>query len=382
MSHGHASAGAPVSSGAARPSRTVVVKIGSSSLTAPEGGVDEQAIDRLCAEVAELHGRGHCVVLVTSGAIAAGWSALGGGPRPTDPAVLQAVSAVGQPRLMRVYDDALGARGLHVGQILLAPLDFMHRQQYLHARQALAHLLELGVVPVVNENDATSDDEIRFGDNDRLAALVAHLVAADLLVLLTDRPGLLSADPRTTAEASLIEEVVEVDQQFEAVAGGPGSELGSGGMVSKLAAAKIASWSGVETVIGDARRRGVLTGAVEGEAGVGTVVRARPRRLPARRLWIAFAVASSGTLVVDDGARRALVEREASLLPVGVVSVRGRFDVDAAVEIAGPDGVVFAKGLVRHPAERIESWLGRRTSELPDGAVHEVVHRDDLVVLA
>ena len=366
---------------AARISRTVVAKIGSSSLTAPDGGVDRTAIERVCAEVAELQTHGHCVVLVTSGAIAAGWSALGGGPRPTDPATLQAVSAVGQPRLMRVYDDALAARGLHVGQVLLAPLDFMHRQQYLHARQTLSHLLDLGVVPVVNENDATSDDEIRFGDNDRLAALVAHLVAADLLVLLTDRPGLLSADPRTTAEASLIEEVVEVDHEFEAVAGGPGTELGSGGMVSKLAAAKIASWSGVETVIGDARRPGVLTGAVEGRAGVGTVIRARPRRLPARRLWIAFAVASSGTLVVDDGARRALVEREASLLPVGVVAVTGRFDADAAVEIAGSDGVVFAKGLVRHPAERIESWLGRRTNELPDGAAHEIVHRDDLVVL-
>jgi glutamate 5-kinase len=282
---------------------------------------------------------------------------------------------------MRVYDDALAAHGIHVGQVLLAPLDFIHRQQYLHARQTLSQLLELGVVPVVNENDATSDDEIRFGDNDRLAALVAHLVAADLLVLLTDTPGLLTADPRTTAEASLIEEVVEVDHEFESLAGGPGSAVGSGGMVSKLAAAKIASWSGVETVIADARRPGVLSGAVHGEAGVGTVIRARPRRLPARRLWIAFAVASSGTLVVDEGARRALVEREASLLPVGVVSVSGRFDTDDAVEIAGPDGVVFAKGLVRHPADRIESWVGRRTSELPEGAVHEIVHRDDLVVL-
>jgi glutamate 5-kinase len=370
--------GATIGTGAAR---TVVAKIGSSSLTAAHGGVDRDAIDRLCGEVAEVRRLGHCVVLVTSGAIAAGWSALGGGPRPADPATLQAVSAIGQPRLMRVYDDALAARGLHLGQVLLAPLDFIHRQQYLHARQTLSRLIELGVVPVVNENDATSDDEIRFGDNDRLAALVAHLVAADLLVLLTDTPGLLTADPRTTTQASLIEEVVEVDQEFEALAGGPGSALGSGGMVSKLAAAKIASWSGVETVIADASRPGVLVGAVRGDAGVGTVIRARPRRLAARRLWIAFAVASSGTVVVDDGARRALIEREASLLPVGVVSVSGRFEIDDAVEIAGTDGVVFAKGLVRHPADRIVSWAGRRTNELPDGAVHEIVHRDDLVVL-
>jgi glutamate 5-kinase len=362
--------------------RTVVAKIGSSSVTAVGGGVDDAAIERLSADIARVRAAGHSVVLVSSGAIAAGWAALSGGPRPTDPATLQAVSAVGQHRLMRVYDDALAGHGLHVGQVLLAPLDFVHRQQYLHARQTLARLLELGVVPVVNENDATSDDEIRFGDNDRLAALVAHLVAADLLVLLTDTAGLLTADPRTTDEVSLIEEVVEVDHRLEMMAAATGSEVGSGGMASKLAAAKIAAWSGVETVIADAARPSVLEAAVAGETGVGTVFRPHRRRLPARKLWIAFAVASAGTLVVDEGARRALVEGEASLLPAGVVSVSGRFDSDAAVEIAGPDGVVFAKGLVRHPAERIGSWAGRRTTELPDGVAHEVVHRDDLVVLA
>jgi glutamate 5-kinase len=361
--------------------RTLVAKIGSSSVTAAGGGVDEAAIGRLSADIAQVRQAGHSVVLVSSGAIAAGWAALSGGPRPTDPATLQAVSAVGQHRLMRVYDDALAGHGLHVGQVLLAPLDFVHRQQYLHARQTLARLLELGVVPVVNENDATSDDEIRFGDNDRLAALVAHLVAADLLVLLTDTAGLLTADPRTTEEASLIEEVVDVDHRLEMMAGGTGSEVGSGGMASKLAAAKIAAWSGVETIIADAARPNVLQEAMAGGRGIGTIFRPRQRRLPARKLWIAFAVASTGTLVVDEGARRALVEGEASLLPAGVVSVAGRFDADDAVEIAGPDGVVFAKGLVRHAAERIGSWAGRRTSELPDGVVPEVVHRDDLVVL-
>jgi glutamate 5-kinase len=360
---------------------TVVVKVGSSSITNADGGVAPDTIDNLCAQVAELRALGHSVVLVSSGAIAAGWAVLGGGPRPDDLATLQAVSAVGQSKLMRVYDDALAARGLAAGQVLLAPLDFIHRQQYLHARRTLARLLELGVVPVVNENDATSDDEIRFGDNDRLAALVAHLVAADVLVLLTDTAGLFTADPRTTAEASLIEEVVEVDHELETLAGGAGTVHGSGGMVSKLAAAKIAAWSGVQTVIADASRPGVLTSALLAQPGVGTVFRARARRLPARKLWIAFAVAAAGTLVVDDGARQALVEREASLLPAGVLSVSGHFDADDAVEIAGPDGVVFAKGLARHPAELVASWAGRRTSELPDGAAPEVVHRDDLVVL-
>jgi glutamate 5-kinase len=361
--------------------QTVVVKVGSSSITDTDGGVDLMAIDNLCGQVAELRDLDHSVVLVSSGAIAAGWSALGGGPRPDDPATLQAVSAVGQSKLMRVYDDAFAARGLVAGQVLLAPLDFIHRQQYLHARQTLSRLLELGVVPVVNENDATSDDEIRFGDNDRLAALVAHLVAADVLVLLTDTAGLFTADPRTTAEASLIEEVVEIDHELEMLAGGAGTARGSGGMASKLAAAKIAAWSGVQTVIAEAGRPGVLGAAVVAAPGVGTIFRPRARRLPARKLWIAFAVAAAGTLVVDEGARRALVEHEASLLPAGVVSVSGRFDADDAVEIAGPDGVVFAKGLARHPAGLVESWAGRRTSELPDGAAPEVVHRDDLVVL-
>jgi glutamate 5-kinase len=383
MSERMRSVGGGKGKGAPRRSpRTVVAKVGSTSVTGPDGTIDVSAVDALCAQIAELRAKDLRVVLVTSGAIAAGWSALGGGRRPVDLVTLQAVSTVGQHRLMRVYDDSLARHGLAVGQVLLAPLDFGHRQQYLHARQTLSRLLELGVVPVVNENDATSDDEIRFGDNDRLAALVAHLVAADLLVLLTDTPGLLTADPRTTAEASLIEEVVEVDHRLEALAAGPGSELGSGGMTSKLAAAKMAAWSGVETVIAEAVRPGVLVAAVTGEAKVGTIFRPRARRLPARKLWIAFAVGPSGTLVVDDGARRALLEREASLLPAGVVSVNGKFDAEAAVEITGEDGEVFAKGLVRHGANRIRSWAGRRTSELPEGANPEVVHRDDLVVLS
>ncbi|MGH9093441.1 MAG: glutamate 5-kinase, partial [Acidimicrobiales bacterium] len=195
----------------------IVVKVGSSTVTTPDGGTDTAVVDRLCDEIAALRGEGRRVVVVTSGAIAAGWSALGrGGPRPTDPAVLQAVSAVGQSRLMRTWDDGLARHGLLAGQVLLAPLDFVHRQQYLHARGTLAHLLELGVVPVVNENDAVADEEIRFGDNDRLSALVAHLVGAELLVLLTDTAGLHTADPRQVAEASLIEEVVEIDARLEA----------------------------------------------------------------------------------------------------------------------------------------------------------------------
>jgi glutamate 5-kinase len=217
-----------------------------------------------------------------------------------------------------------------------------------------------------------ADEEIRFGDNDRLAALVAHLVGAQLLVLLTDAPGLLTADPRRTAEASLIEEVVEIDHELERMAGGPGA-VGSGGMASKLAAAKIATWSGVETVIADAARPGVLAAALAGEAGAGTVFRARSARLSARKLWIAFALGSSGSLIVDEGARAALTERGRSLLAAGVTAVTGGFRPEDAVEIAGPDGRVFAKGLVRLHAERAAEWMGRRSQV--------VVHRDDLVLV-
>jgi glutamate 5-kinase len=363
-------------------SLTVVAKIGTASLTTDEGEIDEHAVAKICAEVAGLRSAGHTVVLVTSGAIAAGLPALGmgGSRRPRDARTLQAVSAVGQSRLMRVYERVFGRHQIVCGQVLLAPLDFGVRQQYLHARGTIRRLLELGVVPVVNENDAIADDEIRFGDNDRLAALVSHLVEADVLVMLTDAPGVLTADPRLDPSASLIEEIVEFDHAFEA-AGASGTDRGSGGMASKVMAARIASWSGVRAVIAGAGRDGVLAAAVAGEPGVGTIVAPRPKRLAARKLWIAFAVGASGVVVVDDGARRALTERNTSLLPAGVVGVEGKFEADAAVEIADRDGRVFAKGLVQLSSTALAAVAGRRTSDLPDGTPHEVVHRDDLVVL-
>ena len=361
---------------------TVVVKVGSSSITADDGTVALDAVAKLCDEVDAARRAGHRVVVVTSGAIAAGLPAIGlSRAAAPDMATLQAVSAIGQSRLMRVYDDLFAARGIVSGQILIAPLDFMERSQYLHARTTILRLLELGVVPVVNENDALADDEIRFGDNDRIAALVAHLVSADLLLLLTDAPGVFTADPRLDASASLIEEIVELDAELDAVTGGAGTDRGSGGMASKLAAAKIAAWSGVRAVIAAAERPGVVLDAIDGAPGVGTVVRPRDRRLPARKLWIAFAVGSSGTVVVDDGARAALVDRNVSLLAAGVRHVVGAFHADDAVELAAADGKVFAKGLVRIDAASLRAIAGRRTSELPTGTPHEVVHRDDLVLL-
>jgi glutamate 5-kinase len=361
----------------------VVAKIGTSSITDEQGEIMRPAIAKLCHGVAAVRAAGHQVVIVSSGAIGAGLPALGlgGAQRPRDAVTLQAIAAVGQSRLMQVYGDELADHDLVVGQVLIAPLDFMERRQYLQARGTLARWLELGVVPVVNENDAIADDEIRFGDNDRLAALVAHLVNADVLVLLTDTVGVLTADPRLDSRASLIEEIVEVDQQLEQIAGGAGSVRGSGGMASKLAAAKIAAWSGVRTVIASANRQDVLADAIAGTPGVGTVVLPHERDLPARKLWIAFAVGSSGTLLVDEGARRALHRGGTSLLAAGLIDVHGGFDADDAVEIATPDGLVFAKGLVRVDARTAKEIAGKRSAELPDGVPGYVVHRDDLVML-
>ena len=234
----------------------VVVKIGTSSLTDDSGHIDREEIVRFCGLLAELRADGHQVVLVTSGAITAGRWLLGFETRPTDPVLLQAASAVGQGHLMAIYNEVLGAVGLLGGQLLLTPLDFFERNRYLRVRDTLQRLLSLGVLPVVNENDAVADDEIHFGDNDRIAALVAQLVRADLLVLLTDTEGVHTADPRISSEASLIAEIVQIDREMEALAGGVGNADARGGMTSKLVAAKIASWAGVPTVIASAHGRG------------------------------------------------------------------------------------------------------------------------------
>jgi glutamate 5-kinase len=361
---------------------TIVVKVGTSSITDGEGSLHRAAIEKLCADVAAARAEGHQVVVVTSGAIAAGLPALGlgGDRRPADTITLQAVATIGQTALMAVYREAFASHGIVAGQVLLVPLDFIVRSQYVHAGQTLRRLLELGVVPVVNENDAIADDEIRWGDNDRIAALVANLVDADRLILLTDTAGVLTADPRVDAEASLIEEIVEIDHQTEALAGGAGTARGSGGMASKLTAAKIAAWSGVSSVIANAERPGVVLDALAETPGVGTIVRARPARLPARKLWIAFAVVAQGRVTVDPGARRAL-ERGKSLLAAGVREVSGAFDAGSPVEVVDTDGEIFAKGLVRHTAKELRAAAGRRSDDLPAGAPHVVVHADDLVTL-
>ncbi|NNN18976.1 MAG: glutamate 5-kinase [Acidimicrobiaceae bacterium] len=359
----------------------LVVKLGSSSVTGGDGSISHGTLRAIASQIAAIRDRGHFAVIVSSGAIAAGLNTLGiVDKRPSDLSVLQALSAVGQSRLMAAYNQALGGFGLIAGQVLLTPLDFINRQQYLHARQTLEKLLELGVIPVINENDAVADDEIRFGDNDRIAALVANLITADLLVLLTDQNGVYTSDPRVDAKASLVEEIDEISEVLKAAAGGPGTQRGSGGMASKLQAASIASWSGVDVLIASATRELVLVEACDRRPGLGTYVNKRKVRLSARKLWIAFANPSVGRVLVDDGAKSAILEHSSSLLSIGVHSFEGSFLEDDPVEVCDLYGEVIAKGLVRVSAEdlRLATKSKVTDSQSPSSIL---IHRDDLVVL-
>jgi glutamate 5-kinase len=291
---------------------------------------------------------------------------------------LQALSAAGQSRLVEAYNVELARHGLIAAQVLLDSHDFVNRAQYLHARRTLERLLELGVVPIVNENDAIAANELRFGDNDRIAALVAHSVNADVLVLLTDMAGVFTTDPRRNAAATLIP-LVRADDPLLAISAGvraTGSGRGSGGMASKLIAARIASWSGIRCVIARASEPGVLAGAASAEL-VGTTFEAHDRTLPARKLWIAFAAEVRGTIDVDAGAERALVHRPNSLLPAGIVGVTGQFEAGDTVEVAGPSGRPFARGMVSIDARGLISVAGRHTRDLPAGVVDEGNQRDD-----
>ena len=265
----------------------VVLKIGTSSITTQEGNINSSAVSALCDEVAILRKLNHEVLIVTSGAVAGGVAALKLGRRPTDMPTLQALAAAGQSRLMQEYNVQLDRHELVGAQVLLVPNDFIDRHQYLHARQTLVRLLELGCVPVINENDAIASDEIRFGDNDRIAALVAHSVSADVLILLTDLKGLYTADPNIDPKATFIETVKADDELLSVRAGSSANTRGSGGMASKLAAARIASWSGVRTVIASAQRQNVVVDALNSVSGAGTQFLPRERELSARKLWIA-----------------------------------------------------------------------------------------------
>ncbi len=358
--------------------RPVVVKVGSSSLARPEGGIDAASLARVVDQVEALWSGDHPAVLVSSGAVAAGIPALGIDERPRDLPGLQVAAAVGQGRLMERYSSEFGKRGRVVGQVLLTRDVLAHRSQYLHARVALERMLALGVVPVVNENDTVVVDELKLGDNDRLAAIVSHLVGAGMLIILTDTGGLYSDDPRLSNNAELLSAVRHTDEVLDELwrKSGAGS-LGSGGVATKVAAARMAAWSGIPTVIADAADPGATVRAVAGDE-VGTWVAPRDSRLTARKLWIAFGLPAEGVITVDGGAATALRERGGSLLAVGVAKVTGEFATAAAVEVVSEDGALLGKGLTGMSAAEIRSSAGQHTSV----AGGEVIHRDDLVVLA
>ncbi len=366
--------------------RRVVVKVGSSSLTTVRDvgvGLDDARVEALAATVADARDRGDEVVLVSSGAIAAGLAPLGLARRPRDLATQQAAASAGQGLLVRRWNEALGRRGYTVGQVLLTVDDVTRRGHYRNAYRTFARLLELGAVPVVNENDTVATTEIRFGDNDRLAALVAHLVHADLLVLLSDVDGLYDGHPRRP-DSRLLREVHGADDLAAVDLGRPGSGLGTGGMVTKIESARIATGAGIPVVLTSAGQAAAALTSPVGR-GPGTVFHPTGRRRPTRLLWLAHATTGQGALTLDPGAVRAVVQRRASLLPAGVVRVRGTFSAGDPVDLVDEDDKVLARGLVNYDSVELPRLLGRSTHDLAreegPGYERELVHRDDLVLL-
>jgi glutamate 5-kinase len=365
-----------------RDAARVVVKVGSSSLTTASGGIDDGRLDALVEVLARRRLAGGEVVLVSSGAIAAGLAPLGLPRRPRDLATQQAAASVGQGLLMARYTAAFAARGLTAGLVLLTADAVVRRSHYVNGRRTLYRLLKLGVVPVVNENDTVATDEIRFGDNDRLAALVAHLVHADALVLLSDVDALYDGPPSVPGARRI--DVVGGPADLDGVRLGSVGRagVGTGGMVTKVDAAGIATAAGIQTLLTSAAQ------AAEGLAGadVGTWFAPQASRPTSRLLWLAHAAQAAGRLVLDEGAVTAVVQRRTSLLPAGVVRVEGRFAAGDAVDLVDPDGRVIGRGLVNFDADELPALLGRSTRdlarELGPGYSRELVHRDDLVVLA
>ncbi|WP_138734374.1 glutamate 5-kinase [Modestobacter excelsi] len=356
----------------------VVVKVGSSSLTTLPGGLDVDRLRALVDVLGALRAAGRQVVLVSSGAIAAGLAPLSLTGRPRDLATAQAAASVGQLRLVQTYADAFAAHGVTVGQVLLTADDLTRRSHYRNASQTIERLLALGVLPIVNENDTVATEEIRFGDNDRLAALVAHVAVADALVLLSDVDGVYDGDPRT-GPAQLIDTVRSPDD-LAAVALGRASRngVGTGGMATKVEAALIASGAGVPVVVTSTPQ---AAAALAGER-VGTLFAPRGRRPSARQFWLRYASRPRGRVLLDEGAVRAVRERHASLLAAGVTGSTGDFLADDPVELVGPDGVVVARGLVAYDARELPALLGRKTADLDPEHRREVVHRDEMVLVS
>ena len=366
-----------------RDARRIVVKVGSSLVTNEGRGLDEVAIGEWCRQMSILVRSGREVIMVSSGAIAEGMKRLGWSSRPHEIHELQAAAAVGQMGLAQMYETKLRENGLGSAQVLLTHADLADRERYLNARSTLLTLLKLGVVPVINENDTVVNDEIKFGDNDTLGALVANLVEADALIILTDQKGLFTADPRRDVGAKFVHEAKAGDPALEAMAGGAGSSLGRGGMITKILAAKRAAGSGASTVIAWGREADVLVRLTQGEA-IGTLLVAQTQKTQARKQWIADHLQMRGSVTVDDGAVAKLRDEGKSLLPIGMVSVEGDFSRGDVIAIRDSLGIEMARGLAnyasaearlicRKPSNEFEKLLGY-------AAEPEMVHRDNLVL--
>ncbi|OUM96738.1 MAG: glutamate 5-kinase [Thermobacillus sp. ZCTH02-B1] len=359
----------------------IVVKIGSSSLTSAEGGLNRSRIEYFAGELASLHRSGRQVLLVTSGAVAAGFRRIGYPARPKQLHEKQAAAAVGQALLMQAYQEAFGRSGIVVAQILLTRHDFSNRQRIHNALMTIEELLRRNVIPIINENDTVTVEGLKFGDNDNLSALVANLVKAKKLIILTDTDGLYTGDPRRNPDAKRIDRVTEIDERIMAVAGGAGSSVGTGGMRSKIEAARVATRGGVQAFVGRAIGPGDLLAAVEGR-GRGTYFDTDYDNLSVKKQWIGFHSTPNGRITVDEGAVRALVSEGRSLLPAGIIGAEGEFNPGDVVEVAGPDGVPIGRGVVNYASWQVQATAGLSTEEVRkrvDVVRIEVIHRDEWV---
>ncbi|MDR1662787.1 MAG: glutamate 5-kinase [Azoarcus sp.] len=367
-----------------RKARRLVVKVGSALVTRNGAGLDHAAVDDWARQIAALRRGGREIALVSSGAVATGIQKLGWEKRPSEMHRLQAAAAIGQMGLVKAYENIFARHGLATAQIMLTHDDLADRNRYLNARSTVVTLLELGIIPIINENDTVVTDEIKFGDNDTLGALIANLIDADLLILLTDQQGLYTADPRRAASATLVEEGQAEDRRYEAMAGGAGTGIGKGGMLTKILAARRAARSGTHTCIADGHEPSVLLRLISGEP-VGTLLYASNSRLAARKQWLADHLQLAGALVIDAGAVAALHGGK-SLLPVGALEVRGDFRRGEAVACLDETGCEIARGLINYGASECRRILRKPSAEIEAilGYVDtpELIHRDNLVVHA
>lgn len=362
----------------------IVVKVGSSTLTHETGKLNYHRIERLAMEIADLANQGKEMVLVSSGAVSAGMGPLGLSARPKTIREKQAVAAVGQGVLMHTYEKMFREYGQNVGQVLLTRMDAQDRKKFMNSRNTLLTMLQMGVIPIINENDVVAIDEFKIGDNDTLSAMVSNFIEADLLIILSDVDGLYTANPQTHPEARIIPVVTEVDKHVYDIAGGAGSSIGTGGMYTKIQAASIATSSGVDMVIASGSEDGVLRRICQGEE-VGTWFTAKDSNLHTKKRWLLSGSKAQGSLIVDGGCRNALVEHGSSLLPVGIAAVEGEFHEGDIVNVMY-EGLVIAKGIVNYNSESVEAIKRHKTDDIEkilghEGVYEEVIHRDNLVVM-